>query len=83
MIILDVIDFDVILGIDWLFPHRVILDCYAKIVTLAMLGRSIKWKGLSDTYPSKVYLMFGIKSCLIDVVYLIWLLFGISMLIHL
>lgn len=38
IIILDMIDFDVTLGIDWLSLYRVILDCYAKIVTLAIPG---------------------------------------------
>ncbi|MCF8701934.1 hypothetical protein L3054_11165, partial [Corynebacterium sp. MC-10] len=55
MIILDMVDFDVILGMDWLSPNHAILDCYAKIVTLAMPDvPKIEWKGDSGSYPSKV-----------------------------
>ncbi|XP_069144450.1 uncharacterized protein [Solanum lycopersicum] len=36
LIILDMIDFYVILGMDWLSPYNVVLDCYAKTVTLSM-----------------------------------------------
>ncbi|XP_070050713.1 uncharacterized protein [Nicotiana tomentosiformis] len=34
----SMIDFDVILGMDWLSPYHAILDCHAKTVTLAMPG---------------------------------------------
>ncbi|XP_070002869.1 uncharacterized protein [Nicotiana sylvestris] len=41
MLLLDMVDFDVILGMDWLSPYHVILDCHAKTVTLALpAGRS-------------------------------------------
>lgn len=32
------LDFDVILGINRLVLHHVVLDCYVKIITLAILG---------------------------------------------
>ncbi|XP_070040285.1 uncharacterized protein [Nicotiana tomentosiformis] len=32
----DIIDFEIILGMDWLSPYHAILDCHAKTVTLAM-----------------------------------------------
>ncbi|XP_070039562.1 uncharacterized protein [Nicotiana tomentosiformis] len=35
-LLLDKVDFDVILGIDWLSPYHAILDCHAKTVTLAL-----------------------------------------------
>ncbi|XP_055824467.1 uncharacterized protein LOC129892996 [Solanum dulcamara] len=55
MIILGMVDFDVILGMDWLSPHHAILDCYAKTVTLAIPGAPrIEWKGTSGSYPGKV-----------------------------
>ncbi|XP_070034529.1 uncharacterized protein [Nicotiana tomentosiformis] len=38
LLLLDMVDFDVILGMDWLSPYHAILDCHAKMVTLAMLG---------------------------------------------
>ncbi|XP_070052196.1 uncharacterized protein [Nicotiana tomentosiformis] len=40
------IDFDVILGMDWHSTYHAILDCHAKTVTLAILGLpQIEWKG--------------------------------------
>ncbi|KAH0645440.1 hypothetical protein KY284_033324 [Solanum tuberosum] len=38
LILLDMVDFDVILGMDWLSPYHAISECYAKTVTLAMSG---------------------------------------------
>ncbi|XP_070015030.1 uncharacterized protein [Nicotiana sylvestris] len=38
LLLLNMVDFDVILGIDCLSPHYAILDCHAKTVTLAMPG---------------------------------------------
>ncbi|XP_070046708.1 uncharacterized protein [Nicotiana tomentosiformis] len=36
LLLLDMTEFEVILGMDWLSPYLTILDCHAKIVTLAM-----------------------------------------------
>ncbi|XP_070005190.1 uncharacterized protein [Nicotiana sylvestris] len=36
LLLLDMIDFEVILGMDWLAPYHAILDWHAKTVTLAM-----------------------------------------------
>ena len=38
LIILEMVDFDVILGMTWLSPNFAILDCNAKTVTLAKPG---------------------------------------------
>ncbi|XP_070034738.1 uncharacterized protein [Nicotiana tomentosiformis] len=38
LLLLDMVDFDVILGIDWLSPYHSILDCDAKMAMLAMSG---------------------------------------------
>ena len=55
LIILGMVDFDVILGMDWLSPYHVVLDCNAKTVTLAMPGvPRVEWKSVSGSYPSKV-----------------------------
>ncbi|XP_028088483.1 uncharacterized protein LOC114289046 [Camellia sinensis] len=35
--VMDMSDFDVILGMDWLSVHRAIIDCYCKIVTASPL----------------------------------------------
>ncbi|XP_070036114.1 uncharacterized protein [Nicotiana tomentosiformis] len=43
---LDMVDIDVILGMDWLSPYHAILDCHAKTVTLALPGLPrLEWKG--------------------------------------
>ncbi|XP_070013954.1 uncharacterized protein [Nicotiana sylvestris] len=49
------VDFDIILGMDWLSPCHAILDCHAKTVTLAILGvPRIEWRGMTDYVPSRV-----------------------------
>ncbi|XP_070003178.1 uncharacterized protein [Nicotiana sylvestris] len=46
LLLLDMIDFEVILGMDWLSPYHAILDCHAKTVSLTMLGLPrLEWKG--------------------------------------
>lgn len=34
LILLDIVDFNFILNMDWLSPHHTILACFSKIVTL-------------------------------------------------
>ena len=47
------VDFDVILGMGWLYFHHAILNCHAKTITLVMLGISIvEWRG-SLSHPPK------------------------------
>ncbi|XP_075101429.1 uncharacterized protein LOC142177002 [Nicotiana tabacum] len=36
LLLLDMVDFEVILGMEWLSVYHAILDCYAKTITLAM-----------------------------------------------
>ncbi|XP_070010054.1 uncharacterized protein [Nicotiana sylvestris] len=49
------VDFDVILGIDWLSPYHAILDCHAKTVTLAMPRFvMVRAEGYIDYIPSMV-----------------------------
>ena len=38
LIILGMVDFDAILGMDWLSCYHIVLDCNAKTVTLTMAG---------------------------------------------
>ena len=38
LVILEMVDFDVILGMTWISPNFAILDCNAKTVTLAKPG---------------------------------------------
>ncbi|XP_069147009.1 uncharacterized protein [Solanum lycopersicum] len=55
LIILGMVDFDVILGMDWLSPYHAILDFNAKTLTLTMPGVTrVEWKSVSGSYPCKV-----------------------------
>ncbi|XP_070054904.1 uncharacterized protein [Nicotiana tomentosiformis] len=55
LLLLDIIDFEVILGMDWLSLYHAILDCHAKTVTLAMpeLPR-LEWRVSSVSTSSRV-----------------------------
>ncbi|XP_069151896.1 uncharacterized protein [Solanum lycopersicum] len=56
--VLDMIDFDVILGMDWLSSYHAILNCHAKTITLAMPGIPIvEWRG-SLSHPCKGVISF-------------------------
>lgn len=55
LLLLNMVYFDVILGMDWLSPYHAILYCHAKTVTLAMLGLPrLEWRGTLDYVPSRV-----------------------------
>ncbi|XP_028072242.1 uncharacterized protein LOC114274495 [Camellia sinensis] len=44
--VMDMSDFDVIIGMDWLSVHRAIIDCYCKTVTASPLnGTKVQFKG--------------------------------------
>ncbi|XP_070054191.1 uncharacterized protein [Nicotiana tomentosiformis] len=55
LLLLDMTDFEVILGMDWLSPYYAILDFHAKTITLAIpeLPR-LEWKGSSVSTPSRI-----------------------------
>ena len=36
---LEILEFDVILGMDWLSVHHAFLDCFNKVVTLSISGK--------------------------------------------
>lgn len=53
--IISLVDFDVILGMNQLSPHHVVLDYYAKTMTLTSPSLPyLVWKGVSDSYPKGV-----------------------------
>ncbi|XP_070025077.1 uncharacterized protein [Nicotiana sylvestris] len=55
LLLLDMVDFDVILGMDWLSPYHAILDCHAKTVNLALLGLPrLEWRGTPNHFVSRV-----------------------------
>ena len=43
-----------ILGMEWLAPYHVVLDCYIKIVTLTSSGvPRVAWKGVLQLGPKR------------------------------
>ncbi|WMV37298.1 hypothetical protein MTR67_030683 [Solanum verrucosum] len=55
LVILDMTDFDIILGMTWLSPYYDVLNCNAMSVTLEIPGREkLEWKGLYKPKPAKV-----------------------------
>ena len=55
LIALDIRDFDVVLGMDWLSHHRATLDCYKKEVKFHRLGKSeVKFMGMRRELSSNM-----------------------------
>ena len=55
LVILEIVDFDVILGMTWLSPQFTILDCNAKMVTLAKPGTDpLVWEGYYTSNPVRI-----------------------------
>ncbi|XP_070005680.1 uncharacterized protein [Nicotiana sylvestris] len=66
LLLLRMVDFDIILGMDWLSPHYAILDCHTKILTLAMPGvPRVEWRGTLDHTPSRV-VSFLKAHCMVE-----------------
>lgn len=65
LIILDMIDYNIILGMDWLSFYHTILDYYSKTVNLAMQGVSrLDWRGILNSSPKGV-ISFLHSRCII------------------
>ena len=55
LVILEMVDFDVILGMTWLSPNFAILVCNAKTVTLAKPGTDpLVWEGDYTSTPVRI-----------------------------
>ncbi|XP_070032522.1 uncharacterized protein [Nicotiana tomentosiformis] len=55
LLLLNMVDFKGILGMDWLSQYHAILDCHTKSGTLAMLGLPrLEWRGTLGHSTSKV-----------------------------
>ena len=53
LVVLDMRDFDVVLGMDWLSRHRATIDCYKKEVKLNRPGKiKVKFRGLRKELSS-------------------------------
>ncbi|XP_070045546.1 uncharacterized protein [Nicotiana tomentosiformis] len=63
LLLLNMVDFDVILCMDWLSPCHAILDCHTKTMALTMPGLpKVEWRGSLDYAPSKVQ---GLILCIV------------------
>ncbi|WMV30405.1 hypothetical protein MTR67_023790 [Solanum verrucosum] len=55
LVILDMTDFDIILGMTCLSPYYVVLNCSTKSVTLEILGREkLEWEGVYKSKRTKI-----------------------------
>ncbi|WMV45799.1 hypothetical protein MTR67_039184 [Solanum verrucosum] len=55
LVILDMIDFDIILGMTWLSPYYVVLNCNTKSGTLEISGREkLEWEGVYKPKQAKI-----------------------------
>ena len=68
MVILEMVDFDVILGMTWLSPNFAILDCNAKTLTLAKHGTDpLVWEGDYTSNPVRIISFLRAKKMLFSV----------------
>ncbi|XP_070007367.1 uncharacterized protein [Nicotiana sylvestris] len=62
LLLLDMVDFDDILGIDWLLPYHAILECHAKTMTLALLGfPRLEWRRTPGHFTSRVISYMNVR----------------------
>ena len=55
LVALDMRDFDVVLGMDWLSRHRATLDCYKKKLKFHRPGKlEVKFRGISRGLSSNI-----------------------------
>ena len=55
LVALDMRDFDVVLGMDWLSRHRATLDCYKKEVKFHRSGKlEVKFRGIRRELSSNM-----------------------------
>ena len=67
LIILEMVNFDVILGMTWLSPNFAVLDCNAKTVTLAKPGTDpLVWEG--DYISTPVHIISFLRAKRVRVV---------------
>ena len=63
LVILEMVDFDVILGMTWLSLNFAILDCNAKTVTLAKPGTDLLvWEGDYTSNPVRIVSFLRVKK---------------------
>lgn len=71
LILLDMLDFNIIWGMDWLSAHHAVLDCYAKTIILALPGiPPILWQGAYSRTRRGLYRLCKPSDLLLWGVYL-------------
>ena len=61
--IMDMLEFDVILGMDWLTAYRVVIDCECKRVTAyTQDGTRVVFRGTSMTFYPRQYTSPGVRD---------------------
>ena len=69
LVALDMRDFDVVLGMDWLSHHRSTLGCYKKEVKLHRPGKmEVKFRGISRELSSSMISPWQRRKCCVKVV---------------
>ena len=69
LVILEMVDFDVILGMTWLSQNFAILDCNAKTVTLAKPGTDpLVWERDYTSNLVRIISFFVLRKWLVRVV---------------
>ena len=66
LVVLDLKEFDVILGMDWLAQHKAIVDCYKKEVMIDCFGES-KVIFVGDRQVVPVCVISAMEGKMIDV----------------
>jgi len=65
LLLLNMVDFDVILGMDWLSPYHAIFDCHAKTVTLALPGLPrLEWRG-TPSHSTRSVISYVKARCMV------------------
>ena len=65
LVALDMRDFDVVLGMDWLSHHRATLHCYKKEVKLRRLGKlDVKFRGIRRELSSSMISTLAVQRML-------------------
>lgn len=83
-LVFNMVDFDIILGMDWFALNYAVLDYFGKIATLSSPGvLRITWRVRFIRVLRGFYLMFKLVDWLRRDVYLIWIIFIILVVFHL
>ena len=65
LVALDMMEFDVVLSMDWLSRHRAILDCYKQEVKLHRPGKlEVKFRGIRRELSSSMIYALAMQSML-------------------